>query len=50
MTDHLLRVIEDLGRPRVLVVGDLMLDRYVWGTVNRISQEAPIPVVAVARE
>jgi len=35
-----------LGRPRVLIVGDLILDRYVWGSVERISPEAPIPVLA----
>lgn len=35
---------------RLLVVGDLMLDRYVYGTVERISPEAPVPVVRVARE
>ncbi|HEU4622765.1 MAG TPA: D-glycero-beta-D-manno-heptose-7-phosphate kinase [Burkholderiaceae bacterium] len=34
---------------RVLVVGDLMLDRYWFGDVNRISPEAPVPVVAVTR-
>jgi D-beta-D-heptose 7-phosphate kinase/D-beta-D-heptose 1-phosphate adenosyltransferase len=34
---------------RVLVVGDLMLDRYIWGDVERISPEAPVPVVRVAR-
>jgi rfaE bifunctional protein kinase chain/domain len=34
----------------VLVVGDLMLDRYVWGRVERISPEAPVPVVEVERE
>ena len=38
-----------VGR-RVLVVGDLMLDRYVWGRVERISPEAPVPVVEVERE
>jgi D-beta-D-heptose 7-phosphate kinase/D-beta-D-heptose 1-phosphate adenosyltransferase len=31
-----------LGQPRVLVVGDVMLDRYVWGDATRISQEAPV--------
>ena len=31
-----------LGQPRVLVVGDAMLDRYVWGDAARISQEAPV--------
>lgn len=34
---------------RVLVIGDLMLDRYVWGRVTRISPEAPVPVVDVER-
>ena len=33
---------------RILVVGDLMLDEWIWGTVTRISPEAPVPVVAVA--
>ena len=37
-------------RRRVLVVGDLMLDRYVYGSVTRISPEAPVPVVKVAKE
>lgn len=32
---------------RILVVGDLMLDEWIWGTVTRISPEAPVPVVAV---
>lgn len=32
---------------RVLVIGDLMLDRYVWGAVDRISPEAPVPVVRI---
>ena len=30
---------------RVLVIGDLMLDRYIWGDVARISPEAPVPIV-----
>ncbi len=34
---------------RVLVIGDVMLDAYVWGRVERISPEAPVPVVAVNR-
>jgi len=38
------------SRARVLVVGDLMLDEYVWGAVSRISPEAPVPVVAVRSE
>jgi D-beta-D-heptose 7-phosphate kinase/D-beta-D-heptose 1-phosphate adenosyltransferase len=38
-----------LGRPRVLVVGDAMLDRYVWGNAARISQEAPVILLAADR-
>jgi bifunctional ADP-heptose synthase (sugar kinase/adenylyltransferase) len=39
-----------LGAARVLVVGDVMLDRYWFGDVNRISPEAPVPVVHVQRQ
>src|SRR2546430_819447 len=35
---------------RILVIGDLMLDEFVWGRVSRISPEAPVPVVEVVRE
>ena len=37
-------VVEDFSRARILVVGDLMLDRFVSGRVDRISPEAPVPV------
>lgn len=40
----------ELARRRVLVVGDAMLDRYWFGAVERISPEAPVPVVRVSRE
>jgi len=40
---------EAVAHSRVLVVGDLMLDRYWFGEVERISPEAPVPVVRVAR-
>ncbi len=43
-------LVERFGRQRILVVGDLMLDRYIYGTVNRISPEAPVPVVRVREE
>ncbi len=43
-------LVERLSRGRVLVVGDLMLDRHVWGNVERVSPEAPIQVLAVRRE
>jgi D-beta-D-heptose 7-phosphate kinase/D-beta-D-heptose 1-phosphate adenosyltransferase len=42
MSAELIDLVQRLGRPRVLVVGDLMLDRYVWGDAERVSQEAPV--------
>jgi rfaE bifunctional protein kinase chain/domain len=42
--------LEQLQQGRVLVVGDVMLDRYWYGSVDRISPEAPVPVVRVMRE
>lgn len=44
------RSVPRLARCRVLVVGDLMLDQYVVGDVDRISPEAPVPVVQVRRD
>src|SRR5437870_13404088 len=38
-----------LGQPCVLVVGDVMLDRYVWGDAARISQEAPVILLQADR-
>src|SRR5437899_12649375 len=42
MSADLIDLVQRLGQPRVLVVGDLMLDRYIWGDAERISQEAPV--------
>ena len=39
----------DLGAVRILVVGDVMLDRYWFGEVSRISPEAPVPVVRIEK-
>ena len=47
---RLASLLADFRRARVLVVGDLMLDRFIWGDVRRISPEAPVPVVQVTRE
>ena len=44
------RHIEQFPNAAVLVVGDLMLDHYIWGKVSRISPEAPVPVVHVNSE
>jgi D-beta-D-heptose 7-phosphate kinase/D-beta-D-heptose 1-phosphate adenosyltransferase len=43
-------IIRRFARARVLVVGDLMLDQFIWGRVDRISPEAPVPVVQVTGE
>lgn len=43
-------IFSGLSGRRIAVVGDLMLDRYFWGTVGRISPEAPVPVVEVEEE
>jgi D-beta-D-heptose 7-phosphate kinase/D-beta-D-heptose 1-phosphate adenosyltransferase len=45
----LVELVQRLGHPRVLVVGDVMLDRYVWGNAERISQEAPVVLLRADR-
>ena len=47
---QLSELVRRLGAPRILVVGDIILDRYVFGAAERISQEAPVPVFLVDRE
>lgn len=42
--------LEQFGNARILVIGDVILDQFIWGSVNRISPEAPVPVVKVDRE
>src|SRR5262245_52843452 len=49
MSTNLIDLVQRLGQPRVLVVGDLMLDRYVWGDAERISQEAPVILLRAER-
>ena len=43
-------VLQKIARLRVLVIGDVMLDHYIWGDATRISPEAPVPVVDIARD
>ncbi|MGF1449630.1 MAG: bifunctional heptose 7-phosphate kinase/heptose 1-phosphate adenyltransferase [Opitutales bacterium] len=43
-------LVERIAGLRVLVVGDVMLDHYVWGDATRISPEAPVPVISVERD
>jgi D-beta-D-heptose 7-phosphate kinase/D-beta-D-heptose 1-phosphate adenosyltransferase len=49
-TSDLVLAVSRLAEARVLCIGDLMLDRFVYGQVERVSPEAPIPVVSVERE
>ena len=48
--DALRRRVEGFAGKRLLVLGDLMLDEYVWGEVGRISPEAPVPIVEAQRQ
>src|SRR5437660_9703611 len=43
-------LLDRAGATRVLVIGDVMLDQFIWGRVGRISPEAPVPVVEFERE
>ena len=45
--DRVLHLIERMKASRVVVVGDIMLDRYLIGDTDRLSPEAPVPVVTV---
>ena len=44
------RLLEKFRETTVLVVGDIMMDEFIWGNVSRISPEAPVPVVAVTHD
>jgi len=50
MTADLLQIIERFAHCRVLCIGDVMLDKFIYGQVDRISPEAPIPVFAIKEE
>ena len=43
-------ILERMRRVRILVVGDIILDRYLWGDAERLSPEAPVPIMKVTRE
>lgn len=49
-TERLLELVDEFPKAKILVVGDFVLDEYIWGSVSRISPEAPVPVVNVKRE
>lgn len=49
MSHDLIQVLQNLGHPHVLVLGDLILDRYIWGDAERVSQEAPVILLQADR-
>lgn len=48
--ESLFEILENFNQQKILVIGDLILDKFIWGEVNRISPEAPVPVVKVKKE
>ena len=50
MKERLLKIVGNLNSKSIMVIGDLMLDKYIWGDVSRISPEAPVQVVSVEKE
>src|SRR5688572_8522531 len=50
MPTRLIELVENLPHSRVVLVGDLMLDRYLHGNVERLSPEAPVPVLHYEKE
>ena len=49
-TERFNQIFSHWGRHKILILGDVMLDEYLWGNVSRISPEAPVPVVEVLKE
>jgi hypothetical protein len=47
---QLTNIFESFNQMNVLIIGDVMIDGYVWGKVDRISPEAPVPVLSVAKK
>lgn len=50
MKQELITLVNNMQQKRVLVVGDLLLDKYIWGNVDRVSPEAPVAIVGVEKE
>lgn len=48
--DRLEQILDNMQRKVVMIIGDLMLDHYIYGSVNRISPEAPVPVVEIQKQ
>jgi D-glycero-beta-D-manno-heptose-7-phosphate kinase len=50
MKDKLLSLLNNFKQKKILVIGDIMLDKYIFGRVSRVSPEAPVPIVKVEKE
>ncbi|MCH2204632.1 MAG: PfkB family carbohydrate kinase [Lentisphaerales bacterium] len=50
MNNEIVNIIQNLNSPKILIIGDLMLDHFTWGSVERISPEAPTPVLNFEEE
>lgn len=48
--ENMQQLVSSFGKLRVLIIGDVMVDSYLWGRVERISPEAPVPVVTVTKK
>ncbi len=48
--EHLRELFRSFNNLNVLIIGDVMIDNYVWGKVNRLSPEAPVPIVSVEKK
>jgi len=48
--DRLQKTLGSFPKAKIVVIGDIMMDRFIWGKVSRISPEAPVPVVVVEKE
>lgn len=49
-TERFNQIFSHWGRHKILILGDVMLDEYLWGNVSRISPEAPVPVVEILKD
>ncbi len=50
MENDIKQTFNDFNKLNVLIIGDVMIDAYMWGTVTRISPEAPVPIVAISKK
>ena len=48
--EHIREIFKSFNNLNVLIIGDVMIDSYVWGKVNRISPEAPVPIVSINKK